>query len=311
MNHKLWSSLRPGDWVDIVAPGMSPKPHTLKGIVPFLKSWGLNVRLPSDLVGKDLICSHSKEYRFNSLKEALTNKQSKLIWCVRGGYGSLHLLDQLNKMKAPPIKCFLGLSDVTSLHNFFNQKWGWSTLHGCNIDRFALNTGSKSEEQRLKKVLFGIERDLEYFLTPLNQKAKNSNTLKATVVGGNLITLQSSFGTFNQLKTSGHILFFEDIGERAYRVDRVFEHMRQLNLFKGARAVVLGQFTGGKEPSGKNLLPTYFKQWAESQSLPVFSGLSSGHGKNQKPLPLGARASLSGGKKPVLKVSSGARSESE
>lgn len=306
MKQKLWTPLSPGDWVDIVAPGMTPKAHTVRAIPSFLRKWGLNVRIHKGLLGKDLICSNTREKRLESLSEALHNSESKLIWCLRGGYGSLHLLEGLKKIKRPPIKAFLGLSDITSLHNFFVQNWGWSTLHGCNIDRMALNTSSRAEEKRIHDLLFGKVKEVKFKLKPLNQRAQKIKQLDSTVVGGNLITLQSGFGTPFELKTKGHILFFEDIGERAYRVDRVFEQMRQLRLFDQVPAIVLGQFTGGNEPTGQNLLPAYFKEWAKSLNVAVYSGLPSGHGRNQHPLPFGTQATLRGGAQSSLIVQSGA-----
>ncbi len=295
-----------GDLVDIVAPGMPPRPKTLEGIKPFLESWSLKVRIPKDLLGKDLICSNSRELRIKHLKEAFRAKDSRLIWCLRGGYGSHQLLSGLSSIKSPVPKAFLGLSDITSLHLFLNQEWNWSTIHGCHIDRFARGEGSPIEEKRLKKMLFGEKLEEEYRLTPLNTKAFEEKTISGSIVGGNLITIQSSFATKFQINTKGRILFFEEIGERAYRIDRVFEQMEQMGLFKGVRAILLGQFTGGEEPGGKSLVPRYLREFAQNKKLPVFAGIKSGHGKNQHPLSFNTKARIYGGKKARLQFDSGA-----
>ncbi|MCJ8277267.1 MAG: LD-carboxypeptidase, partial [Bdellovibrionales bacterium] len=303
-----WTALEPGDVVDIVAPGMKPRPGTIPGLKKFLKSWGLRVRIDSDIIQKDLICSHSKEYRLKSLKKALMAKDSKMVWCMRGGYGSLHLVEGIKKIKKPQNKIFMGLSDITTLHSFFNQEWGWSTLHGSNIDRFALGKTDKTENKKFKEILFGEKNEVSYSLKAVNAQAGQNKKVTGHIVGGNLITLQSSFGTSFQFHTKGKILFFEDIGERAYRVDRVFEHMKQLKMWTGVKAVVFGQFTGGREPDGRSLVPSLLKQWASQQSFPVFSGLPSGHGDKQRPLPLNTKTIIQGGKKPKLVSQSGVRS---
>ncbi len=302
-----WEALQPGDLVDVVAPGGKPKPNTLEGIESFLNSWGLKARVPRDIVERDLLCSNSREKRFKHLKNALFAKDSKMVWCVRGGYGALHLLPLLQKVKKPPQKIFLGFSDTSSLHTYFLQAWNQSTLHGPNIDRFALGTGTSAEEKRLKKLLFGVDKELSFQLKPLNQVAKSKKTLQGSVVGGNMVTLQASFGTPFQMQTRGKILFVEETGERAYKVDRIFEHMDQLGLLKGIKALVLGQFTEGFEPNGKNIFPKYFKEWAEEKSFPVLAGLPSGHGANPHTLPFGTKTQVQLGLKPRLLVHSGVK----
>jgi len=128
------------------------------------------------------------------------------------------------------------------------------------------------------------------------------------VVGGNLITLQANFATPFQVDVRGKFLFVEDIGERAYRVDRVFEQMDQIRLLKGVKALLFGQFTGDKEPNGRpSLLPRWMVDFAKRQSFPVFKGIKSGHGNDQHPLPLHTTAEIQGGEKARLVVSCGSR----
>lgn len=300
-----WSKLQQGDCVDVVAPGMRPAPETLKGIQAFLNSWGLRVRVAKDLIGNDLVCSNTKEYRSKNLRQALLAEDSKMIWCLRGGYGSLHLLPDLKSLKPKNIKLFVGLSDITTLHSYFHQEWNWATLHACNLDRLVLNKTTPTENKRLLDVLFGEKKKLQYKIKPLNTLALKERSVESVVVGGNLITLQSSFGTPYQLKTENKILFFEDIGERAYRLDRVFTQMEQMGLWKGVKAVIFGQFTGSKEPEGRDLVPRLLKEFAQKQKFPVFGGLAVGHGENQHPLPLNTKARIVSGTQSRLEIETG------
>ncbi len=304
---QCWSKLEQGDVVDIIAPGMKPSPETLKAIPAVLKKWGLKARISKNILGSDLLCANSESLRFQNLKEALLSQDSKMIWCVRGGYGSLHLLNDLSRIQPKKVKIFMGLSDVTTLHTHFIQKWKWPVIHGCNIDRLALQKTTDIENQRIKDLLFGEVKELQYKLKPLNQTAQLTKKIKSTIVGGNLITLQSGFGTRHQIDLKKKILFLEDIGERAYRIDRVLTHMDQLELFKGIHGVIFGQFTGSSEPSGKDLVPKLLKQFAEQNKFPVFSGLSVGHGLNQYPLPMGTLVQLNCGERPSVKIQTGCK----
>lgn len=306
--YKKWEPLQEGDIVDIVAPGMKPLSGSVKGLKPFLKTWGLRARYSSQLVGKDLLCANGRKQRFKDLKQALYASDSKMIWCLRGGYGSLHLLDELGRLRPPKqTKLFMGLSDITSLHVFLNQKWGWSTVHGAHIDRFALKQNLAREEKRFKQLLFAQKTQIHYKLQPMNGPAKRNKKIHGTVLGGNLITLQSSFGTPFQLHAKNKILFFEEIGERAYKVHRIFEHMRQLQMFAGVKAIVFGQFTGSKEPRGQDLVPRLLQNFADEMRLPVFKGLKSGHGPNQHPVPFGTKSLIHGGLQAKIELDTGAK----
>ncbi len=305
-NSEKWIKLESGDLIDVVAPGMKPRKGTVGKAKDFIRSWGLRVRFGENIMGSDLLCANTPERRFKDLKKALLAKDSKMIWCLRGGYGSLHLLNNLRVMKNPGhCKLFMGLSDITSLHTFLIQHWGWSTLHGCNVDRLAGGEATRAELNRFKKVLFGITESLDYPLKPLNREALKIKKIRASLIGGNLTTLQSGFGTPFQVDEKESFLFFEEIGERAYRIDRVLEQIRQMGLLKKTKAIVFGSFTACKEPGGRNLVPHLLKQFAGSVKCPVFSGLKSGHGPNQWPLPLGTEAWISGGSKAGITVKTG------
>jgi muramoyltetrapeptide carboxypeptidase len=305
MNKNYWPQLQPGDLIDVIAPAMAPSKKSILGLDVFLKSWGLKVRYSKSLVSPDLLCSNTKEFRQNDLKRALLAKDSKMVWCLRGGYGSIHLLDQLNKLKRPQTKIFMGFSDTTNLHLLLNQKWGWATIHGCHIGRFSTKEASQNEEKRVKDLLFGKVTKLKYKIKALNSIAKKDKKINSQILGGNLVNIQSTLGTDFQLIAKNKILFFEEIDERAYKIDRIFQHMKMLNFFKDAKAIIFGQFTGGREPSGNNLVPIYLKKWAQEQKIPIYSGIQSGHGANQFPLPLNTKVMLKGGISAFIEIETG------
>src|ERR1700692_4112840 len=131
-----WPVLQKGDLIDVIAPGFGVTPEQVVGAHDFLLKWGLKPRIPVDLIQKHFLHANSDEKRFGFLQKALRAKDSKVIWCLRGGYGSNRLLPRLDQMRKPAQKKLLiGISDVTSLHIYFEQKWGWSGLHAPLLDR--------------------------------------------------------------------------------------------------------------------------------------------------------------------------------
>lgn len=304
-----WAPLKRGDLVEIIAPGSSCKPEGLQGGLKFLETWGLTPKLPHKIFAPDVICSNTDENRFDHLREALLADDSRAVWCVRGGYGSNRLVPELAKLKKPkgPPKLFIGYSDITTLHTFLNKQWGWPTIHGPMIDRIGRGLILPKELKELHELFFG-ERDSITFkgLKPMNAAAKKAGTVKGAVTGGNLMTLQSSIGTKAPWDSKGQIIFIEEIDERGYRVDRMLEQLHQSGHFAKAKAIVFGEFVGGKEADGTNRIPAVLKRFADSLSIPVLSEVEAGHGDMQRPVPFGTSAKLTLGSRGSITIDSGA-----
>ncbi|HEY8271940.1 MAG TPA: LD-carboxypeptidase [Pseudobdellovibrionaceae bacterium] len=304
-----WNYLQKGDVVDVVSPGFASTPQEVESARRFLLKWGLQPRIPHKLIQKHFLHSNSDEKRFGFLREALEAHDSKIIWCLRGGYGSNRLLPHLDKIKKPRRqKLLVGISDITSLHIYFEQKWNWPTLHASLLDRLGSGKVPAKIEKETMDLLFGKNKSVEFKkLKAMNKAALNLKKVKSSVVGGNLVVLQSTLGTPYQVKTEGKILFIEDLGERGYRVDRILEHFHQVGVFKKCKGLVIGEFLGGQEPDGKVLWPQVFKSWAERLEIPVFIGMEAGHGVVQRPVPLYTEAILAGGKKGSLWINAEGR----
>lgn len=299
-----WSCLKKGDIVDVVSPGFASTPAEVEGARQFLLKWGLQPRIPEKLIQKHFLHANSDERRFGFLREAIEAADSKVIWCLRGGYGSNRLLPHLDKIKKPRRqKLLVGISDITSLHVYFEQKWNWPTLHASLLDRMGSGKVPPKIEKETMDLLFGKTQRVEFKkLKAMNPAALDLRQVKSSVVGGNLVVLQSTLGTPYQVKTEGKILFIEDLGERGYRVDRILEHFDQVGLFKKCKGLVIGEFLGGEESNGKALWPQVFKSWADRLDIPVFSGMEAGHGVVQRPVPFFTEAVLRGGKKGTLSI---------
>ncbi len=303
-----WDYLNLGDTIDIIAPAShAPHDKLVKGS-EWLQSLGFHTRMQKGMIAPDAFFAAPLEVQFEQLKNALYS-DSKAIWCLRGGYGSMRLIPELKKLKVPKKpKLFVGFSDVTSLHLFFNQVWKWPTLHGRTISQLNLELGNTPDRKELKDLLFG-DIDEVYFknLKPLNSAAEKNQQIKGKVVGGNLRMLQSSLGTAIELNTKGKILFVEDVGERGYSIDRMLEQMHQAGILnKGLRALIFGDFTEGLEKDGKNLTVTAMKRFAQRVDYPVLMGMKAGHGsKFNYSVPFLTESKLSLGKKAELIIQTG------
>ena len=304
---KLWQALEPGDIVDIVAPASSSTGKDFQNALRFVHKMGLVPRAPKNIFGKDLLCANTDHWRYQHLKKALYARDSKVIWSLRGGYGSLRLLPALAKLKAPlQQKLFIGYSDTTGIHHFLNSIWNWPTLHATMLEELGRGEAGRREINDFIQILFNLTDSLVYEeLEPMNSAARRPIKINAPIVGGNLAILTSTLGTPWPFSAKGKILVLEDIGERGYRVDRMLVQMQQAGALKGIRALIFGDFVGGeenKEEDCKYLWQDVQKLFAKQSSFPVLKGLPFGHGAFQRPLPFNTRAELVLGRKHQLKV---------
>lgn len=303
-----WAALKPGDVIDVIAPGSRTSGEELYKGLKFLEACGFKIRASKNIFGQDVICANSDGERLRQLQHALYSEDSKAVWCVRGGYGAIRLSAEMAKWKAPKTsKLLIGYSDVSTIHQFLNQFWKWPSLHGPLLDRLGRGEVPPNDVAELKSLLKGELTDVQFsYLNPMNRAAMKKSTVSAPVYGGNLMVMGSVLGTPLQ-KNSGGILFFEERGERGYRVDRLLMQMELAGMFKAAKAIVFGDFIGGLEPDGKDMVTPVLARFAERMSIPVFSGVPAGHGETQRPVFFNTSAVLKCGDAGVLTISSGVK----
>jgi len=243
--------LKKGDLVDIICPASPISLADVKKIKAFLKKNNLRSRilLENDCVTKNkeknLFSKIDKIIRTKQLIEAIKNKESKVIWCARGGYGSYDLIPSLIKEKKHiQNKIFIGFSDITSLQIFFSEKWQWQEMiYGPMLTQLAFNKVSKESQNDIFDLLFS-KKNLSYSIRPLNKIAQENFKVNATLVGGCLSVLCSSFSTNYEINFHNKILFLEDIEESGEKIDRYFSQILQIIIDKNMppKAIILGNF---------------------------------------------------------------------
>lgn len=285
--------LQINDHVEIIAPASRCTAAQLRALQTLLTSWGLHCITAENLFGDDFLCAQKDEVKFHLFKEALARESNKALICARGGYGSMRLLPYLSTIKPPlTARLLIGMSDITALHLFVYQHWGWPSLYcTLNVEKF-----SASAIDVIKAAIFGEIKHLHLCGTPLNQLAAKHATISSIVIGGNLSLIQTSIGTNWQMDARGKIVLLEDINERGYKIDRMLQHLHQANLLQGAVAILLGDFLGGAEADGSSLINPVLQRFAQACSIPVFQVANIGHGIDSLPVPLGVKVSLQLGK---------------
>lgn len=298
MHHNNPSALsfmpfKAGDKVSIVAPSGAGEEGIIEKAHQLLESWGLAVKVHSDLLGPNLLYANSDEKRFLCLMDAINDETVKGVWCLRGGSGAKRLIPLLRREKRPSSqKTFIGLSDITSLHTFLHQEWGWTTIHALTLSQMVKEQADQVGGAELKKILFG-QQDKVIFndIKALNTYARNLSPISYPLVGGNLAVLQYSIGTPWQLKAQDKILLLEDVNEKPYRIAEYLDHFKQAGVFEGLKSLLLADFTYDV-PDQDLLLEKVLIKFASEVEFPVFRMTGIGHGPVSRPFAVGGIVTL-------------------
>ena len=245
----------------------------------------LKIDVPDNLVEKNIIFhANSDENRFLQLKNAINDKSnSTIIWTLRGGYGSARLIDYLSQCPKPKTeKIFIGSSDITALHLFLSQQWGWRTIHGAGLASLLNPNQDPQNFERIATIV---------------SKSKKTLTLDPIIP---LYTAASkiNIGTPWQIQTAGKILFLEEVGEKGYRIDRALNHLKQAGLLKDVHSIILGQFIASDAsdnpdtPLIAETIRIAIERFATDTQIPVFKNDQFGHGPTNYPIVYNAKSDI-------------------
>jgi muramoyltetrapeptide carboxypeptidase len=228
--------------------------------------------------------------RLADLNAALTDDAIDAVWCARGGYGAMRILDQIDyaALRRRP-KPIIGYSDITALHAAAGTRCEIVTFHGPTA-RASLTSFSRSS---LERALAGGDP----CGTATNAITLHGGRARGRLVGGNLALLCALAGTPYAPDYRDAILIVEDVNEPVYRIDRMLTQLRLAGRLSTCRAIAFGQFTdvptdSPEESQGARTLDDVLGEIAATLGVPCISGAPIGHVADQWTIPLGADAEL-------------------
>lgn len=305
MKHPLLKprALRPGETIGVIAPASRPThPSSVKNGVRALETMGFTVKLGRSVMNRHGYFAGTDEERLADLEGMFDDPDVAGIVCVRGGYGSARLLPCLNfdLIRTHP-KVFVGYSDITSLQVAFLNRAGLVTFWGPMV---ASEMGSKLVDYNRDGLLRAITRtqplgDIQNPAGTPPIQTITGGVARGPLVGGNLTLLTATLGTPFEVDTDGTILFFEDIGEEPYHLDRMLNHLLLAGKLDRVAGVVIGECAGcgSREykpafPYGNFSIEEIFDDLIGRLGVPAIYGLCIGHGTYKATLPVGVQATL-------------------
>ena len=280
--------LQKGDTVAILATARKHIVKSMQPTIDLLESWGLNVVIGKSIGLDENQLAGSDEERAADLQEQLNNPNIKAIWCARGGYGTVRVVDLIDftAFKKSP-KWLVGFSDVTVLHNHLNTM-GYKSIHG--IMPISLAKASPEAIESLRLSLFG--QPLQYAIDPhpMNRLGKATGEL----VGGNLSILYSVLGSPSAIDCTDKILYIEDLDEYLYHIDRMMMNLKRNGCLESIKGIIVGSMTDMKDndiPWGKNALEIV-QDVTKQYNIPVIFNFPAGHIHDNRALILGNNVTL-------------------
>lgn len=287
--------LRRGDVIGLVAPASPVESSMLESSVRYLERLGYRVEVSATAQSTYLgYLAGTDTQRLAELRRFFADPRIAGIFCLRGGFGSMRLLPQLDyRLIAQHPKVLVGFSDITALQIALWQRVRLVTLSAAPPGTELIPPDREAWFWQLltsTKPPGAVGEPLQP-LSPIP-----SGGVRGTLLCGTLSLWSALCGTPFFPKLEGSILVLEDAGEAAYRLDRMMTQLLLAGVFAGVSALIFGEFT--LPSSAEHRLPqpalqTLLRDFTERVRVPTLFGLSYGHVRNHWALPFGVPARLS------------------
>jgi len=287
--------LRRGDRIGLFSPaGPVRDKNRVAAGVRLLHELGFRTRqLRSTREGLDYLAADDRT-RADELHTLWADDEIQALMAVRGGYGCLRIIDNLDfaLFRSRP-KLLIGFSDVTVLLNTISERAGLITLHGPVVS--SLIDCDRESLEAFASLLYG---DLHEYRFPRQVEVLRPGSASGILRGGNLATVVHMLGTPWETSWEGALLFLEDTGEPMYKIDRMLTQLNLSGRLKNLAGLILGTFDSREVTDGRRLQEQVWSRVLELTAqcgYPVLGGFPAGHLETNHPLPIGAQATLDTG----------------
>lgn len=285
--------LQKGDTIGLLSvSGDIRSVKNIENAAKYFQSLGYKTVISDTTYRKFRYHAGSDEERIKNLEEFFQDDKIDAIVCTRGGYGVIRILEKINYdiiKNHPKILC--GYSDITALLLYIYKKTGMVCFHGAMANGdFGGEKISKFTEKSFFETL-SCSKTLRF---EGKGKVFNKGNVNGVLWGGNLATIASMVG-LDFIPDEKFILFLEDVNEPAYKIDRMFTQLFNVEKFrKNLGGLALGVFSDLEK---KNFVDDMFKEYAKMLQIPCCEGFLISHEEDKFTLPIGVNCEFSADKK--------------
>lgn len=271
--YKQPAPLKEGDLIAICSPAGPVKDENVLAAAKVLEQQGWRVKIMPHALGRYGIYAASDADRLADMKDALTDPEVRAVLCSRGGYGVVHILEELDRLDldADP-KWIIGYSDISALHALATRQ-GLNSIHASMTAQIKLGP-----DDAANSMLFAILRGEKPVLTfPTSPLYDRQGIATGRLVGGNLAVIADLVGTRFDVIEPGVILFIEDISEPIYKIERMLYQLRMSGVLAKLGGLVVGQFTEYKPDKSYAKMEDMIRDMVAPYNYPVAFNAPIGH----------------------------------
>lgn len=290
--------LKNGDLIGVISPASTPDNYSkIENGVKYLESLGYRVKVGNN-VGKQFgYLAGEDDLRVKDIHSMFSDKEVKAIFCVRGGFGTIRILDKIDYqiIRENP-KILVGYSDITSLQLAIFAKTGLVTFSGPMVAVEMSNHIDPYTEENFWRMLTSNSK-FGAIKNPDNEKINVliHGEAEGILIGGNLSMIVCLMGTEYLPSFSNSVFFCEDIDEKPYKIDKYFAQLKLAGVFNESNAVVLGEFSDCMETDINKksfTLNEVVYQYFSNSKTPVTYNLKYGHIPRKMTIPLGVNMKI-------------------
>ncbi len=282
--------MRAGARVALIAPAGPVSEERLVGSAERCVALGLDPVIGSNAHLRSGYLAGDDAARARDMMWAFTDPQIDAVWALRGGYGTMRLHSHLDfDLIARARKPYLGFSDNTYIHLM---------LAARNVVSYhAPHPGADFPPETQAAFLHVLFGDDAARILPLRAedhapRAISAGHAEGRLIGGNLSLLAAACGTPAQMSAQGRIVFIEEVGEPAYRIDRCFMQLEMAGALAGVRGFAFGRFSEPPESSSEEEIAQVLLAVARRWEVPAVLNFPIGHIEHNWTVPIGVRAFL-------------------
>jgi muramoyltetrapeptide carboxypeptidase len=301
--------LQPGDTIALIAPAYPLNEERVERMIKSVEKMGFKVKYNETIFTRRGYLAGDDQTRADEFMKAWLDPEVDAVWPGTGGYGTTRMIDLLDydAIAANP-KIFIGFSDITGTHLAIQKKSNLVTFHSPN-PQYGL--GSENGLHEFADVHFWRPLLKTEYFDNAGDKLEDGYTFdfdgitsqpevlvpgvaSGRLTGGNLSLIHAVSGTPYEMDTEGRIVFFEDVGEAPYRIDRMFSNLRLAGKLDNCAAVLLGHWRNceADNPERSLSLDEVFNDYFGDAPYPVIKNFPVGHVRLNGTLPMSVLAEI-------------------
>lgn len=292
--------LKAGDRIAIVSPASIINPDYVAGAAETLRRQGWEPVVYPHALGANGSYSGSVADRMGDMTAALTDESIRAVLCSRGGYGAVHLLEELSAMNLrKDAKWIIGFSDISALHAMMASQ-GVASVHASMCKHLALHPDDDASQSLFEILRGGLPK---YCVE--SHRANRRGVATGRIAGGNMAVLGGLIGSKYDLFSmygDDTILFIEDIAEPIYKIERILYQLRLAGVLSRLNGLIVGRFTEYKADRNYNDMYEMIADMVAQYDYPVAFDFPIGHVDENLPIVESAMVTLSVGERTELKM---------